>query len=424
VLTTLRPGVAATLPDVISVALQGSGAPDGPPGGILEGQGLSSGGVMNAAIRWAVVALLSVHGLIHLMGVAKGFGWAEVPALTHPIGPATAWLWLAASLLVLATAVTVAIGAPEWRWGLAALAAVVSQAAVLTSWHDARAGTAANLVLVLVAAYGFVSWGPTSQAAQFDRLAATALAAVPSETAVVTEADLDRLPPLVASYVRRSGAVGRPSVHAFRATVHGRIRNGPDAPWMRFTGEQVNTYGATPRRFFHLDATMHGLPVSVLHVYDADGATMRAELLSVLPVVDARGPEMDRSETVTLFNDLAVWAPGALVDAPVEWSAVDEHTVRGAFTAHGQRVTADLVFDDEGDLVDFVSHDRARASADGSSFSEQTWNTPLTGYADVRGHHVAVRGSARWDAPEPEGPFTYVEMVVDDLVDNPASPVG
>lgn len=38
------------------------------------------------AMRWIVVGLLTVHGLIHLIGVAKAFGWAEVKVLKGPVG--------------------------------------------------------------------------------------------------------------------------------------------------------------------------------------------------------------------------------------------------------------------------------------------------------------------------------------------------
>ena len=41
---------------------------------------------MTTAFRWVVVAVLVGHGLIHLLGVAKGFGWADVPQLKQPIG--------------------------------------------------------------------------------------------------------------------------------------------------------------------------------------------------------------------------------------------------------------------------------------------------------------------------------------------------
>ena len=90
---------------------------------------------------------------------------------------------------------------------------------------------------------------------------------------------------------------------------------------MPFTGEQLNTYGPQPRRVFIMDATRSGLPVTVLHSYEDTTATMRAKVLSLFTVVDASGPEMDRGETVTVFNDLVVLAPGAIVDAPVRWTA-------------------------------------------------------------------------------------------------------
>src|SRR6185436_1132726 len=156
--------------------------------------------------------------------------------------------------------------------------------------------------------------------------------AEPVYTGVVTEADLMALPGPVAAYVRQSGAVGRSRVTNFRAGIHGRIRGGPGKPWMTFTGAQVNTYGSEPSRLFFMDATMFGLPVDVLHVFVGRSATMRVKACSLISMVNAAGPEMDKAETVTMFNDLCVLAPAALVDAPVNWESIDRHRVRGAFT--------------------------------------------------------------------------------------------
>ena len=35
-------------------------------------------------MRWVFVVLLVLHGLIHLMGFAKAFGYAALPQLTQP----------------------------------------------------------------------------------------------------------------------------------------------------------------------------------------------------------------------------------------------------------------------------------------------------------------------------------------------------
>ena len=364
-------------------------------------------------LRWLFVAVLGGHGLLHLLGVAKGFGWADVSQLTGPIGVAPGALWLLAAMLVVAAAAFLALGAPTWWWALALGAAALSQTAIATSWSDARAGTMVNLVLVVAAGYGFAAEGPTSFHAKYRERATRALADVHPSASMLTEADLVDLPTPLAAYIRRSGALGRPRVVSFRADFHGLIRSGPDAAWMPFTGQQVNTYGPRPQRIFLMDATRSGLPVTVLHVFADTTATMRVKLLSLFTVVDASGPEMDRGETVTVFNDLVVMAPGAIVDAPVRWTALDALHVRGEFTDGDQTISAVLTFNAEHDLVDFASDDRTRASADGKTFTTQRWSTALTGHHDSDGHRVFTLGKGVWTVGQPGGPFTYLEFKLD-----------
>lgn len=182
---------------------------------------------------------------------------------------------------------------------------------------------------------------------------------------------------------------------------------------MPFTGRQVNTYGPRPQRIFLMDATRSGLPVTVLHVFADTTATMRVKLLSLFTMVDASGPEMDRGETVTVFNDLVVMAPGAIVDASVKWTAIDARHVRGEFTDGDQTVSAVLTFDAEHDLVDFVSEDRTPPPADGKPFTHRGWSTPIAGHQETDGHRVITTGEVVWHAPQPEGSFTYLEFHLD-----------
>jgi hypothetical protein len=368
-------------------------------------------------VRWAVVALVLGHGLIHLLGAAKGLGWAEVAALKKPIGPLGGVAWLVAATVVIAAAAAMAAGV-GWWWLAAAVAAVASQAVLVTSWGDAKWGTIANVVVLLAAGYGFASVGPVSLQAEWRERAEAAIADSTGTGALVAEADLAGLPEPVAGYVRASGAVGKPRITSFYADIHGRIRAGPDDAWMTFTGKQLNTYGTSPQRLFFIDASMRGFPVDVLHVFDEGSATMRARAVSVVTIVDAAGAEADRAETVTLFNDLAVLAPAGLVDAPVRWSPVDDRRVRGTFTNGGESVSAELVFNPAHELVDFISDDRLRASADGASFTPQRWSTPIHSYQELAGRRVVAAGEGRWHAPAPENEFSYVEFNVDDLVYN------
>ena len=377
---------------------------------------------MRTGLRRTVGVIVVLHGLIHLLGAAKGLGWSDVGALTKPISTTLGVAWLAAAALVVAAGAMLAVAARGW-WVVGFAAAVVSQAVIVTSWTDAKAGTLVNLVLLVAAGYGYASQGRGSLRADYRRRVATALAE-PSHVGVVTEADLVALPGPVAAYVRQSGAVGQPRVTNFRAGIHGRIRGAPEKPWMTFTGEQVNTFGAAPSRLFFMDATMFGLPVDVLHVFVGPSATMRVRVCSLIPMVNAAGPVMDRAETVTLFNDLCVFAPAGLIDAPVTWQVMDEHHVRAAFTNGRHTVTADLAFNNDHELTDFISDDRQIASSDGKTFTPARWSTPLRRYRTLGSLRVATFGEAHWHTPEPEGEFCYLELDVDTVTYNSSTAAG
>lgn len=51
-------------------------------------------------VRWAVVTVVVVHRLLHLLGAAKGLGWAQVSRINEPIGAAMGATLLAAAALV------------------------------------------------------------------------------------------------------------------------------------------------------------------------------------------------------------------------------------------------------------------------------------------------------------------------------------
>ncbi|WP_420846576.1 DUF6544 family protein [Nocardioides jishulii] len=80
------------------------------------------------------------------------------------------------------------------------------------------------------------------------------------------------------------------------------------------------------------------------------------------------------------------------------------HARPWVFTLGDQTVSAELTFNTSGDLVDFVSEDRSRASEDGKSFAPQTWSTPLSGYRDADGHRLLTTGEGRWQDPRAGSP--------------------
>lgn len=227
----------------------------------------------------------------------------------------------------------------------------------------------------------------------------------------VREDELAALPPPVAKYLRRAGVVGRPHVRSFHVKFRAEMKPKPDAGWMSSTADQYEFFDPAMRLFL-MRGAMGGLPFEGLHVYEGSEATFRVRAVSMVDIVDAKGPEMNKSETVTLFNDMVVLAPATLLRANVSWHQMDDRHVRGTFTNAGNTISALLTFDEAGDLVGFVSNDRY-LSADGKKYELHPWSTPMSDYKDFGVARIAAKGVAIWEMPDgayPYGRFEVVEL--------------
>jgi hypothetical protein len=169
-----------------------------------------------------------------------------------------------------------------------------------------------------------------------------------------------------------------------------------------------------------MDASMFGVPFQAFHRFVGPSATMRVKVAAVVTMVDAKGPEMDEAETVTLFNDLCVFAPGALIDRGIRWQEIDPQTVSASFTNVSHTVRAVLSFNDRGELTNFVADGRAAASADGKSFTKMRWSTPLADYREFGSHRLMARGEGIWHAAA--GDYSYLRFDLDAIEYNVAGP--
>ncbi len=102
-----------------------------------------------------VVALvITLHALLHLLGFLKSFGLAALPELSgHTVVPLTGpWprvvgmIWLFVALVLLSAAAMRALRLEDW-WIVAIPGVVLSQLLIVLQWQDAKAGSAANLLI-------------------------------------------------------------------------------------------------------------------------------------------------------------------------------------------------------------------------------------------------------------------------------------
>lgn len=363
-------------------------------------------------LRLAFAALMALHGLIHLLGPAKAFGWGSVSQLQAPISTEGGLLWLLAALLLLASAVGIALQVPWWWW-LALPAVLLSQALIATAWRDAKFGTLANVLIALPLLVAALDTRSSSFRSRFarDRTALLARSTLPAS--LVTEADLTPLPPLMQRYLRQVGAVGRPRVHNLRVTFQAQMRSSATSPWMDATATQYESF-APPARLFHMSASRAGLPFDIFHRYVDGAATFQVRIAGLISIVDKQGAALTNDETVTLMNDVLVLAPAAVLDLPFTFETLSERSLRATFRNAGYSVSAVLTFDATGDLVGFTSADRAHAREGGAAI----WSTPISGYRKVGEIRTGTHGDVNW--VEPSGEWTYGRFETTSLAYNVA----
>jgi len=244
---------------------------------------------------------------------------------------------------------------------------------------------------------------PNDLQARFDEAVAAEFAAQPLVAAsILAEHELSGLPVPVQRFVRASGAVGRPRPQNVRVEFDARMWRKPGQAPMESTTVQYNFLGL-PARLFLMRLRIFGLPIRALHLYRHEQATFQVRVASLVNIVHQQGEQISAAETVTVLNDLCFMAPGALIDARLAWRSIDDRTAAVTFTNGVHSVTATLVFNEDDELVDFVSDDRPASSKD--TFIPRRWNTPIADYQEINGLRLPTRGNAVYAYPG--GPFIY-----------------
>lgn len=221
---------------------------------------------------------------------------------------------------------------------------------------------------------------------------------------ILTEMDMKHLPETVKKYIRFAGFVGKEKIKNFYLKATGQIRGDQKSDWMPFLSEQYN-YFNSPFRAFYITAKKWGIPVTGLHLYKNETATMTIKLAGLFKVVDAKGPEMNQGETVTVLNDMCFMAPGSLISSDLQWEEINKNQVKATFTNGKISVSALLTFDDNGRLVNFLSYDRFETS-DGKKYHNLPWETPVKEYADFGGFHLPSKAEVVYKRPK--GDFCYL----------------
>ncbi len=338
-------------------------------------------------LHYIFAFIIFIHGLIHFIGFAKAFNYGSIYQITTLISKPLGMLWLLTAVMFVATGILFLLKKDIWLlFGITAV--VISQILIFTVWKDARFGTIAN-ILILIALV--LNWGSYHFEKGYQRDVTENLQRANTlKTELLTESDLLSLPEPVQGYLKYAGVLNKPKLKNIRIVFEGQMREkGKD--FFPFTCEQYNFFDE-PTRLFFMKGIIKGLTVPGYHKYSNAIAMMDIRLFGLFSVVKVTGKDMNKAETVTLFNDMCLMAPATLIDKRVTWQTIDSNSVKATFINGDITISAILYFNDYGQLIDFSSKDR---DVNGYLFS-----TPVSNYKSINGINIMTHGETIWHYPD------------------------
>jgi hypothetical protein len=217
------------------------------------------------------------------------------------------------------------------------------------------------------------------------------------------------LPEPMQRYLRYAQVLDKASLRTVRLTQHGVMRTQPEQKWLPFVAHQYFTT-APPAFLWH--CMMRPVPfvwVSATDRFSRSRGDMRIKLLSIIPMGDARGPEMDQSELQRYLAEM-IWFPTAWLSSAIEWQAIDAHSVKATMRASG--ITAGVVLHvNEQGQVTHVTADRYKEEH--GHYLLAPWSGQCDDYQEVEGMRIPTRIAITWHLAS--GEFTWFRCKITEI---------
>ena len=217
---------------------------------------------------------------------------------------------------------------------------------------------------------------------------------------IFSKADLLGLPASVQKYFTHVLSEGQPHIQTIRLQQSGDFRLGDmKAPWKQLNARQYFTVNPSG---FIWDAMIKANPlvhVRVVDMFMAGEGSLRAKILSCVPVVDAKpGPEMNSGELMRYLAE-AVWFPTALLPTGgVDWTPIDEQSAKATLEHCGTTVSLMFYFNSRNEVERVFAEDRYR-EVDGL-FEPTPWTGHFSNYQVRNDMLIPIDAEVEWNLPE------------------------
>lgn len=230
---------------------------------------------------------------------------------------------------------------------------------------------------------------------------------------IITAKDLTGLPQNVQRWLEYTGVIGKEDIVSAHLVQKAEMRLEIDKPWLPVEADQ---YFTMKEPGFIWTADIKAAPfihISGRDKYEMGRGHMSIKLLSLFPVADSKGKEIDQG---TLLRYLAetVWFPTAALSNYLTWEEIDRNNAKVTMTYGEVTASGVFTFNEEGQVVKFEAE--RYGEFNGESRIE-TWSIPMREYKEFEGIKIPTKGEITWKLET--GDFNWFNFEVMDMEYNP-----
>lgn len=358
-------------------------------------------------MRIVFLIIVFFHGLIHLLGFVKGFGYKEVKELTLPISKPMGFVWLSAAILFLSYAILHLLNS-KYAWVVGLVAVVISQILVIIFWKDAKFGTIPNvLILVMsISSLGYYNFQNLVQQETNHLLSKN----VSRDNKTLNESNINELPEPVKNWLRNSDAVGKPVISFGKVTQIAEMQMKPGQEnWLKASAIQYTTID-NPAFIWVVDVKMNSLlNFKGRDKFENGKGEMLIKMNSLINVVNERGEKLDEGTLQRYLGEM-VWFPSLALRSYISWEQIDENTAKATMTYKGISGSGTFYFNSNGEVTKFSA---LRYKGNEADAKRNEWEMNITDYETFEGIKVPAKMTSTWKLDKED--WTWLKMEVTDI---------
>ncbi len=351
--------------------------------------------------------ILTIHGFIHLIGYATAFFETEISkqlvGVSKPIGS----IWLVTFIMFIVVSLQFQTG-KKWFY-LGIFTVLVSQTLIILAWSDAKFGTIANIIILLVSISAFAS-------DRFDALVEKESKQIlqnikTKSLPIISENDIVHLPQIVQKWIINSGSINNPIVQSVRLKQIGTMRTKPNSKWIPFEATQ---YFNVEDPSFIWQTKISTMPLINMLGRDKlkDGkGEMLIKLAGFVPVLNASDNTKINSGAMLRYLAETCWFPSAAINNYLSWESINSSTAKATFTYKNQSVSGIFSFNDKGDFIEFETE---RYYGGGRNSSLEKWQITVEAYKIFNDIKIPYKSKVTWKLKEGNYNWLNLEVVAID----------